>query len=124
MDQIITNIKNFAKTIKHCGDYGETFYNSKTKQIHWAGGDGDGYNDPETLPTDPEYLTPFEEIESGFMAIEGVDSVVIADEYFPGENDDEDQNGISDDWKEVYSSYEQDLDDIKQSEIGFNANIP
>ena len=68
MENTINSIKEFAKTILHCGDYGQTYFNPKTGVVHWVGGDSDG---------------GFEEITRGFEQIPNVKSVVIADEWFP-----------------------------------------
>jgi hypothetical protein len=83
MDETLEKIKNFAKTILHCGDYGQTFFNPNTGVVHWVGGDSDGL---------------FDEITDGFMKIPGVTSVIIADEYFP----DNDENNYGD-WILVFN---------------------
>ena len=76
----------FAETIKHCGDYGILFWNTITNTVHWVAGDGDGDVD--------EGHTDLDDVERGFSAIEDVENVIIADEYFP----DEEESG----WRKLY----------------------
>jgi hypothetical protein len=85
MTNIEKQISDFARTILHCGDYGQTYFNPQTGVVHWVGGDSDGGHDL---------------IKNGFMSIEGVKDVVIADEWFP-----EDDLGDTDeeDWVEVFN---------------------
>ncbi|NBQ67308.1 MAG: hypothetical protein EBU46_00140 [Nitrosomonadaceae bacterium] len=45
----VATLKRKAKTIKHCGDYGQLFYHPATKQVWWCCGDADC--DPDG-PTD------------------------------------------------------------------------
>lgn len=74
-DETLHQLREIAASIKHVGDYGETFWNHETGVVHFVGGDSDG--DTE------EGYTGFDEIRARFKAVDGVTDVVIADEYFP-----------------------------------------
>lgn len=109
-DQIIDNIKSFAKTIKHDGGYGYLFYNTQTSEIWWVASDGDGLE---------ANTTPIEDIEFGFSNITGITKVYVELEAFPSRPDgdpyeeyepDED-DWIPNPWIEVNYSEESDDDD-------------
>lgn len=74
-DETMRQLQAIARSIKHVGDYGETFWNHETGVVHWVGGDSDG--------DEEEGYTGFDEIRTRFKAVEGVSDVIIADEYFP-----------------------------------------
>ena len=62
-----------ASHIKHCGDYGQCYYNEKTKEVAWVPGDADG---------EPEYDS-MDDIKMA-LKIPGIKEVVIEDsEYDP-----------------------------------------
>lgn len=72
----IEEIKQFADTIRHCGDYGELWVNEGVGGVYWVCGDADG-------PEAEENHTDFDDIENGFLAIEGVKTVEIEAECGP-----------------------------------------
>jgi hypothetical protein len=101
-------IAQVASTIIHCGDYGQCFWNEKTKTIHWVGGDSDFPSKTYQDDYNAHYTT-HEDAIACFMAIPGVENLVIADEYFPAgfdEDEDEDLDEPGDEetegrWKEI-----------------------
>lgn len=74
-DETLRQLQEVAGSIKHVGDYGETFWNHETGVVHFVGGDSDG--------DEEEGYTGFDEIRTRFKAIDGISDVIIADEYFP-----------------------------------------
>ena len=111
-NSMLDNIKKFAKTIKHTGDYGILFFNSQTSEIWWVASDGDGLEANTTLIKD---------IEFGFSNITGITKVYVELEAFPIRPDgdpyeeyDEDEEGwIPNPWIEL--DYNQDLTDSKHT---------
>lgn len=69
----ITRIEEVAKSIKHCGDYGQCYWNPNDGTIFWNMGDADG---------PPEYDSQ-DEIEQKFLAIPEVEKVEFGDEQGP-----------------------------------------
>ena len=69
----------YAKTIKHCGDYGELWINELTGGVWWVAGDADF--DPDEV--EKGYCTGDDDIRKAFLAMEGVTSVEIEAEYSP-----------------------------------------
>lgn len=65
--------------VRHCGDYGEAFFNELTGEIHLTMGDSDG--------NEEEGFTPFPIIHDLAMSVPGVQKVTIADEYSPDVDD-------------------------------------
>lgn len=74
---LIAVLKKAAKTIKHCGDYGELWYQPTTKNVWWVAGDADG--DP-TGPT-----TPMSEIITKFVCAKAhnIGKVFVEAESYP-----------------------------------------
>lgn len=99
----IEKLKEFAATIKHCGDYGELFVNEQTKDVIWVAGDADF--DPDEV--EHGYCTGWDAILEGFK-IDGVDTVNIEAESGPGEDEgyiNLGRFGI-DNWDELKDYYE------------------
>lgn len=76
---IVDQIAKVAETIRHCGDYGECFWNEKTKTVLWVGGDSDfqgdfGYSDLEGL-------------KQALFSIDGVEHFELACEELPYNED-------------------------------------
>ena len=97
-------LKEFAATIKHCGDYGYLFANPTTKDVWWVAGDGDFNSELVDLGM----ATDSADIFKGFK-IEGVDSVTIEAECSPNEDDgylNLGKFGI-DNWDEVNDFYQE-----------------
>lgn len=98
-------IAETASTIRHCGDYGQCFWNPNLKKVHWVGGDSDfpsrGYEDQGDMT-----LTAYEDAQERFLAIPGVEEIELADGWYP----DEDEPG----WVEIsYDNSEQQISEIE-----------
>lgn len=72
-------LKEAARQIVHCGDYGHLWWNEKEGKVHWTAGDAD---------FDDGY-TSYEDVEKLFT-IPGVRSIEIGDEWDPADLDGED----------------------------------
>lgn len=84
---------SFAKTIRHCGDYGRLFWNEKTGHVWLVLGDSDG---------ETEYgYSDFTYIENGFKKIPGVKSVDIEGESFPYDEDSDGDSVLSSGYKDL-----------------------
>lgn len=66
-----------ARTIEHCGDYGDLFWHPEKKRAYWVGGDSDGGDD----------TTSMEDIRRILGSVPGVNGVDIEAEYFPKSED-------------------------------------
>ena len=78
----------YAKTIKHCGDYGDAFWNAEEGHVWWNCADSDGSGGPD----DEDNFTDLGEIEAKFSAIPGVNKVSVEAEASPS----------SEGWEMVY----------------------
>lgn len=80
-DETIRALKKAAKTIKHCGDYGELWFQPTTQHVWWVAGDADG--DP-TGPT-----TPMSEISRIFLSSINtpVTKVFVEAEAYPDQSE-------------------------------------
>ena len=76
----IEKVKEFASTIKHCGDYGELWVSNDT--VLWVA--GDGYFDSDEVELG--LCTSYKDVENGFKSIEGVKFVEIEAEAGPDDN--------------------------------------
>jgi hypothetical protein len=65
-----------ARSIKHCGDYGQLYFNPRSKAVHWTMADSDG---------DPEYSSS-DEIRQ-LLKLPGITHVELGDEWSPDEDD-------------------------------------
>jgi hypothetical protein len=74
-DAVVAALKRKAKTIKHCGDYGQLFYHPATKQVWWCCGDADC--DPDG-PTDT-----VEMISAKLKVVDGL-TIHVEAEAYPG----------------------------------------
>lgn len=74
----IEEIKRFANTIKHCGDYGELWVNEDIKTVVWVAGDADFEVE--------DGHTSWQDVEAGFLRCDGVDIFEFGDEDSPGEH--------------------------------------
>lgn len=75
-DHIEHQLIKAARKIRHCGDYGLLFFNPRTHQVHWTGGDGDG----------PPKYTSMDEVKR-ILKVPGVTRVIIGDEWSPDEEE-------------------------------------
>jgi hypothetical protein len=100
----IDKLKEFANTIKHCGDYGILWVNKDSKSVLWVAGDGDFT--PEEV--EAGLCTSYEDIKIG-LSVEGVDHVIIEAESGPDEDDGWECLGSFgiDNWDEVKKYYEE-----------------
>jgi len=98
----IEKLKEFAATIKHCGDYGELWVNEETKDVVWVAGDADFDIDE----VDAGLCTSWDTILKGFK-IDGVNSITIEAESGPGEEEGYIKLGKFgiDNWDEVSQFY-------------------
>lgn len=76
-DETIRALKKAAKTIKHCGDYGELWYHTATKQVWWVCGDAD---------CDPEGPTDSIPVISGKLTVVPEITVHVEAEAYPDES--------------------------------------
>jgi hypothetical protein len=74
-DATIGRLQAYAQTIKHCGDYGQTYWNHETGVAFFVGGDSDG--------DVTQGYTDFDEIRERFAAVPGVTAVEIEAEWTP-----------------------------------------
>jgi len=66
-----------ARKIRHSGDYGLLFFNTRTGAVHWTGGDAD---------SPPEY-TSMDDVKRILSRAPGVTKVQIGDEWSPEEHE-------------------------------------
>lgn len=102
----IEKLKEFASTIKHCGDYGELWVNPELKEVWWVAGDADFDEDQVAAGI----CTGYDAIKEGFK-IDGVDAVIIEAESGPWDEVGEGyvllgKFGI-DNWDEVKDFYQE-----------------
>ena len=81
-DLLEHQLKQAAAKIKHCGDYGQLYFNVRTKEVFWCAADSDG----------GEPLTTIDEIKA-LLKLPGVSKVQVEAECSPDEDDP--------DWKDL-----------------------
>lgn len=80
----ISDLFDFMKTIKGCGDYSLGYWNEDQKTAWWSMADSDG--------ADP--YTTSKEIKDGLMAVPGVKKVIVESESSPDSDDSE--------WEQIF----------------------
>ncbi len=78
-ESVEDRLKQIAKGIRHCGDYGTLFYHPGKHEVHWNAADSDGGGGDEGF-------TPLKEIEK-MLKLPGIRHVEIGDEWSPDEDD-------------------------------------
>jgi hypothetical protein len=78
-DTFYKKVLRAANTIAHCGDYGDVYWNPKTKTIWWNAADSDG--------NVKDGYDSMDMIREKFMSIEGVKKVQIEAEAYPPQNE-------------------------------------
>ena len=99
----IEQIKQFADTIKHCGDYGGLWVHEANDHVIWMAGDADF----DTDEVNAGICTSWDDVINGFKSL-GVEHVEIEAEWEPDESDGwkfVGRFGI-DNWKESESFWE------------------
>ena len=78
-------LKQVARKIIHCGDYGQLFWNKKESKVFWIAADADDGDGGELLLYTDEIinLTPFSEIEKMFKSLPFVKEFEIESEAGP-----------------------------------------
>lgn len=72
----LKQLKDAAKTIKHCGDYGLLYMNDKG-DVFWTCGDADGENGTHNE----------DEIRDIFSKVDGIGKIEIEAECMPNDDD-------------------------------------
>jgi hypothetical protein len=75
----IEGLKDFASTIKHCGDYGDLYVDRFEQTVYWVASDADF--EPDEV--EAGLATGSEAIKEGFLKVKGIKKVRIECENSP-----------------------------------------